>query len=48
MGWYMVSLIDVIEISDNGYLPGGTHEGMTTCYNPQDDAKELFYCPYRG
>lgn len=35
-------------VCDNGYLPGGAHEGMTTCYNPQDDAKELFYCPYRG
>ena len=35
-------------VCDNGYLPNGAHEGMTTCYNPQDDTKEFFYCPYRG
>lgn len=36
-------------VCDNGYLPAGdAHEGMTTCFNPQDDTKELFYCPYRG
>lgn len=36
-------------VCDNGYLPSGhQHEGMTKCYNPQDDSKEYFYCPYRG
>lgn len=31
-------------ICDVGY----NENGMAYCYNPQDNAKELFECPYRG
>ncbi len=36
-------------VCDSGYIPQGeADEGQAYCYNPQDDSKEIFTCPYRG
>lgn len=35
-------------VCDNGYITDSAHEGMAYCYNPQDDSKEIFLCPFRG
>ena len=37
-------------VCDIGYIPdaGNAHYGQAMCYNPYDDAREIFYCPFRG
>ena len=35
-------------VCDVGYIPSGDDEGMAWCYNPADNAREPFVCPYRG
>ena len=36
-------------VCDVGYIKeSGEHYGQTYCYDPYDDSKETFYCPYRG
>jgi len=35
-------------ICDDGYIKSGKNEGMAYCYNPKDNKKEVFVCPFRG
>lgn len=37
-------------VCDVGFIntPGADHHGQTYCYDPYDDSREIFYCPYRG
>lgn len=37
-------------VCDVGYIKSKSHEhyGQTYCYDPDDESKEIFYCPYRG
>ena len=35
-------------VCDVGYIKSGDHYGQAYCYDPYDESKETFYCPYRG
>ena len=37
-------------VCDVGYIKESSHAhyGQSYCYNPYDEDKEIFYCPYRG
>lgn len=37
-------------VCDVGYIMNSSaeHYGQAYCYDPYDDSKEVFYCPYRG
>ena len=35
-------------VCDVGYIQSGEHYGQAYCFNPYDEDREIFYCPYRG
>lgn len=35
-------------VCDTGYIKSGDYKGYTYCYNPDDEKKEPFICPFRG
>lgn len=37
-------------VCDIGYIKSTGHEhyGQAMCYDPYDEKKEIFYCPYKG